>query len=69
MPLESYISKQLVILFSRGDGCSLGNDSNDTEYVETALMKEDVDFLQLLVGDSKQHLPDPPIMFRYNECI
>ena len=68
MPLESYISKQLVIFF-QGDGCSFGKESNDTEYVETAPMKEDVDFLQLLVGDSKQHLPDPPIIFRYNECI
>ncbi len=43
---------------------------NDAEYVETAPMKEDVDFLQLLmVGDPKRYLPDPPIIFRYNECV
>lgn len=47
---------------------------NDAQFVETANQPpngpNDVDFLQLLmVGDPKRFLPDPPIIFRYTECV
>lgn len=47
---------------------------NDAQFVETANQPPngptDVDFLELLmVGDPKRYLPDPPIIFRYNECV
>eukprot|EP00560_Eucampia_antarctica_P008152 CAMPEP_0197826634 /NCGR_PEP_ID=MMETSP1437-20131217/3570_1 /TAXON_ID=49252 ORGANISM="Eucampia antarctica, Strain CCMP1452" /NCGR_SAMPLE_ID=MMETSP1437 /ASSEMBLY_ACC=CAM_ASM_001096 /LENGTH=604 /DNA_ID=CAMNT_0043427155 /DNA_START=246 /DNA_END=2057 /DNA_ORIENTATION=- len=47
---------------------------NDAQFVETAQKPpnkpNDVDFLELLmVGDPKRYLPDPPIIFRYNECV
>ena len=41
----------------------------DAEYVE-ATPETQNNFIDLLMtGDPKRYLPDPPIIFRYNECI
>ena len=41
----------------------------DAEYVE-ATPETDTNFIGLLmVGDPKRYLPDPPIIFRYDECV
>lgn len=43
--------------------------TRDAEYVENTV-EERGNFLHvLMVGDPKRYLPDPPIIYRYNECV
>jgi len=41
----------------------------DAEYVESTPPDRDNLIDLLMVGDPKRYLPDPPIIYRYNECI
>jgi len=43
--------------------------TRDAEYVENTV-EERGNFLDvLMIGDPKRYLPDPPIIYRYNECV
>jgi len=43
--------------------------TRDAEYIE-ATTEDRGNFLDvLMVGDPKRYLPDPPIIYRYNECV
>jgi len=43
--------------------------TRDAEYVESTPQERDNLLDLLMVGDPKRYLPDPPIIYRYNECV
>lgn len=43
--------------------------TRDAEYVESTPQDRDNLLDLLMVGDPKRYLPDPPIIYRYNECV
>ena len=74
LDLKSFCSGELYertacYLVLKGMVAHWEKKTRDAEYVESTVEDRGNFFDMLMVGDPKRYLPDPPIIYRYNECV